>query len=180
MQLAMERRRFLVGACLAFVSTPFNRAMADVSSKEVRSLSFNVLHSGEKATIEYWADGKYLPDALGQINHLLRDFLDEEVHVIAPSLLDLLVALRTRLETVEPFDVICGYRSPATNAILRAEYSGVSAKSLHMKGMAADICIAGRSLKELHEAAVALRGGGVGYYPHEDFVHVDVGRVRYW
>ena len=180
MQLALGRRHFLVGACAAFVSAPIYRAMADVSSKGVRSLSLNILHSGEKATVEYWAGGNYLPDALGQINHLLRDFRDGEIHVIEPSLLDLLVALRIRLEAVEPFDVICGYRSPATNAILRAEYSGVSVKSLHMKGMAADISIAGRSLKELHKAAVALRGGGVGYYPQEDFVHVDVGHIRYW
>ena len=180
MQSTMGRRRFLAGACLAFVSAPFCRAIADVSAKGVRALSFNVLHSGEKAAVEYWADGNYLPDALARINYLLRDFRDGEVHVIEPSLLDLLVVLRGRLETVEPYDVICGYRSPATNALLRTEYSGVAAKSLHMKGMAADICIPGRPLKTLHAAAVALRGGGVGYYPHEDFVHVDVGRVRYW
>jgi uncharacterized protein YcbK (DUF882 family) len=159
---------------------PFYKALADVSAKGARSLSFNILHSGEKATVEYWADGNYLPDALERINYLLRDFRDGTIHVIDPSLLDLLVALRTRLESVEPFDIICGYRSPATNALLRSEYSGVAAKSLHLKGMAADICIAGRSLEKLHEAAVALRGGGVGYYPEEDFVHVDTGRVRYW
>jgi len=154
--------------------------MAAARAKGVRSLSLNILHSGEKASVDYWVDGEYLPDALRQLNYLLRDFRDGEVHVIDPSLLDLLVSLRNRLETVAPFDVICGYRSPATNAILRAEYTGVAAKSLHMKGMAADICVAGRSLKQLHAAAVALRGGGVGYYPEEDFVHVDVGRVRYW
>ena len=90
--------------------------------------------------------------------------------------------LRTRLETAEPVTVISGYRSPTTNALLRGEHehSGVASKSLHMQGMAIDIRIAGRSLAAVHTAALAQRGGGVGYYPASDFVHVDVGRVRTW
>jgi uncharacterized protein YcbK (DUF882 family) len=180
MNLALGRRRFLVGAGLAFVAAPFSRALADADATGARSLSFNNLHTGEKLSIEYWADGNYVADSLTQINYLLRDFRNGEVHVIEPSLLDLLVALRTRLETIEPFDVISGYRSAATNAMLHAEHHGVAAKSLHMQGMAIDIRVPGRSLEVLHDNAVAMRAGGVGYYPQEDFVHVDVGRVRYW
>jgi uncharacterized protein YcbK (DUF882 family) len=97
-------------------------------------------------------------------------------------LLDLLTGLRQRLETTQPINVISGFRSPATNAMLRAEHehSGVASKSLHMQGMAVDIRIPGRALGEVHIAALAQRSGGVGYYPQSDFVHVDVGRVRSW
>ena len=147
-----------------------------------RLLSFDNIHTGEKLKVEYWAEGQYLPDALAQVNHLLRDFRSGDVHPIAPQLLDLLSVLRARLGTAEPVTVISGYRSPTTNARLRGEHehSGVASKSLHMQGMAIDLRIAGRSLAAVHMAALAQRGGGVGYYPQSDFVHVDVGRVRTW
>jgi uncharacterized protein YcbK (DUF882 family) len=145
-------------------------------------LFFDNIHTGEKLKVEYWTKGRYLPDALAEVNHLLRDFRTGHVHPIAPQLLDLLVMVRSRLETAEPVSIISGYRSPATNAMLRGEHehSGVATKSLHMQGMAIDIRILGRSLAALHTAALAERAGGVGYYPQSDFVHVDVGRVRSW
>jgi uncharacterized protein YcbK (DUF882 family) len=145
-------------------------------------VSFDNLHTGEKLKIEYWADGNYVPQALAQANHILRDFRSGEVHPISPQLLDLLTAIHGELGTSEPFSVISGYRSPTTNAMLRSEHenSGVATKSLHMSGMAIDIRVAGRPLTALHGAALAQRGGGVGYYPQSDFIHVDVGRVRRW
>lgn len=179
MSLIIGRRHFLAGAGAA-VLVPGAPALASLG--EARSLSFDNIHTGEKLDVEYWAQGRYLPDALGEVNHVLRDFRNGAVHPIAPQLLDLLAVLKARLETAEPFDVISGYRSPATNAMLRAEHehSGVAAKSLHMQGMAIDIRVPGRSLASLHDTALALHGGGVGYYPTSDFVHVDVGRVRTW
>ena len=174
----LKRRHFLAGAGASLFLPRPARAL----SWEARSLSFDNLHTGERLKVEYWTKGEYLPDALLEVNHLLRDFRTGQVHAIAPALLDLLVILRSRLETAEPISVISGYRSPVTNAILRSEHehSGVAAKSLHMQGMAIDIRIAGRSLAALHNAALAERGGGVGYYPQSDFVHVDVGRIRSW
>ena len=174
----LGRRHFLAGAGISlFVPRP-TRA----SEFGARLLSFDNIHTGEKLKVEYWAEGQYLPDALAQVNHLLRDFRSGDVHPIAPQLLDLLSVLRARLETAEPVSVISGYRSPTTNAMLRGEHehSGVASKSLHMQGMAIDLRIAGRSLAAVHTAALAQRGGGVGYYPQSDFVHVDVGRVRTW
>lgn len=152
------------------------------SEAGARTLAFDNIHTGEKLKIDYWVDGKYLPDALAEVNHVLRDFRTGEVHPIAPALLDLLVILRARLETAQPVSVISGYRSPLTNARLRGEreHSGVASRSLHMQGMAMDIRVPGRSLASVHTAALAQRGGGVGYYPTSDFVHVDVGRVRTW
>jgi uncharacterized protein YcbK (DUF882 family) len=175
----LGRRNFLAAAGASlFVPRP---ALA-VSESGVRRLAFENLHTGEKLKVEYWAEGQYQQDALALVNHVLRDFRSGEVHPIAPQLLDLLSMLRARLETTESISVISGYRSPATNAMLRGEHehSGVATKSLHMQGMAIDLRIAGRSLAAVRTAALAQRLGGVGYYPQSDFVHVDVGRVRTW
>ena len=119
-----------------------------------------------------------IPDALSKVNTVLRDFRTGDVHVIDPKLLDLLFKLRTGLGSQEPFQVISGYRSPQTNARLHEQSNGVATHSLHMKGMAIDIRLGSRSLSDLHMAALSLKGGGVGYYPQSDFVHVDVGPVR--
>ncbi len=175
----LERRKFIIGAGAALLA-PASPALADIG--ESRSIALDNLHTGEKLLVEYWQQGQYVPQALALVNHVLRDFRSGDVHAIDPRLLDLLALLRHGLETTAPFSVISGYRSPATNALLRGEHehSGVAAKSLHMQGMAVDIRVAGRSLGALHNTAMALRGGGVGYYPVSDFVHVDVGRVRRW
>ena len=99
---------------------------------------------------------------------------------MAPRLLDTLCELRTRMESNEPFELISGYRSPKTNALLRQQGHGVAEKSLHTKGMAVDVRIAGRPLVTLRKTAIAMQAGGVGYYPASQFVHVDIGRVRTW
>ena len=176
--LILGRRHFLTAAGISL----FVPQAARADEGRGRSLSFDNLHTGEKLRVEYWADGRYLPDALAEVNYLLRDFRTDQVHAIAPQLLDLLTRLRTRMDTSQPVNVISAYRSPVTNAMLRAEHehSGVASKSLHLQGMAIDIRIPGRALADLHMAALAERGGGVGYYPRSDFVHVDVGRVRNW
>ncbi|HEY0526901.1 MAG TPA: DUF882 domain-containing protein [Stellaceae bacterium] len=145
-----------------------------------RSLAFENLHTGETLKTVYWADGHYDPAGMRRINHLLRDFRTEQIHQIDPRLLDLLSALQSRLRTRAPYQVISGYRSPATNAMLASFTDGVVPNSLHTQGMAIDIRVPGRSLRDVRRAAASLRAGGVGYYPQSDFVHVDVGRVRYW
>jgi uncharacterized protein YcbK (DUF882 family) len=145
-----------------------------------RSLSFYNLHTGESLKRTYFEDGDYVPEALHEINYVLRDFRTGQVKTIDPRLLDLLVGIHRNLETSKPFDVISGYRSPATNAMLHARSEGVAVHSLHIQGKAIDIRVPGRALVALRRTAMSLRGGGVGYYPHSDFVHVDTGRVRYW
>lgn len=145
-----------------------------------RRLALDNLHTGEKLDIAYWENGAYVPAALAAVNHVLRDHRNNQVHVIAPHLLDLLNTLSTRLEAGPKFEVISGYRSPETNALLHAESSEVAKGSLHMVGEAIDIRMAGLDLAHLHKAALSLDMGGVGYYPDSDFVHVDIGRVRRW
>jgi uncharacterized protein YcbK (DUF882 family) len=175
------RRTFLRagGAALVGGLACPSLALADMGG-DVRSLALNNIHTGEHMKIDYWEKGTYVPDALSAINHLLRDYRNNEVHAIHPQLLDLLTLLHGKLESGAPFQVISGYRSPATNAMLHAESHGVAAKSLHMQGMAIDIRLADRALDVLHATARDMRLGGVGNYPGPDFVHVDVGRVRYW
>ncbi len=131
-------------------------------------------------SVDYWADGQYIEPALTEIDIILRDFRTGEVESIDRNLLDCLQLLRQTLNLVEDFHVISGYRSAKTNQTLANESGGVAKKSLHMRGMAIDIRIPGIQLTRLRTAAASLKMGGVGYYPKPDFVHIDVGRVRYW
>ncbi len=148
-----------------------------------RRVRFHNLHTDERLDAVYWEDGRYVPDALHQVNHVLRDFRTGDSHAMDPGLLDVLVALSAKTETRSPFYVISGYRSPQTNAMLRDEGgagTGVAKKSMHLEGKAIDIRLADVQLTHLHNAALSLGAGGVGYYPTSDFVHVDVGAVRQW
>jgi uncharacterized protein YcbK (DUF882 family) len=145
-----------------------------------RALTFLHTHTGERLTAEYVTQGSYVADALAAINHVLRDFRTGEEKPIEPALLDLLHRLTTVTGSHQPFQVISGYRSPKTNAMLRERSTGVAAGSLHMQGKAIDIRVADIPLPKLRAAALGLRGGGVGYYPESRFVHVDTGRVRTW
>lgn len=148
--------------------------------QSARSLSFNNLHTGERLHAVYWEQGEYVASGLEQINYILRDYRRNEIKPIDPKLLDLLVALRTRLNTSAPYEVISGYRSPITNAMLFNTTEGVSLHSMHVQAKAIDIHVPGRNLRTLRLAALSLHRGGVGYYPKSNFVHVDTGRVRWW
>lgn len=145
-----------------------------------RSLSFHNLHTDEKLEAVYFDRGAYVPDALHAVNYVLRDFRTGGVHPIEPQLLDLLHTLQGRVESRRPFQIISGYRSPETNAMLHETTCGVANNSFHIKGMATDIRLPDVDLYHLHNAALSLGRGGVGYYPASDFVHVDVGPVRRW
>jgi uncharacterized protein YcbK (DUF882 family) len=179
-----DRRKFLAlgGAALGGAALTFavGRPALAAPLPATRSLSFYNLHTGESLKTTYCVDGTCVPDALDEINHVLRDFRTGDVHEIDVRLLDLLAQIRTKAETNKPFHVISGYRSPKTNNMLRQNSSGVAKRSLHMVGEAIDIRIPGRDLSWLRQTALDLKRGGVGYYPKSDFVHVDVGRVRQW
>jgi uncharacterized protein YcbK (DUF882 family) len=176
-----SRREFItaIAAATPALAVP-QWASAWSASPDSRALSFAHTHTGERLAIEYFSGGRYIPSALATIDHLLRDFRSGSEHPIDPGLLDLLHRLTGLTGSRRPFDVISGYRSPATNTMLRRRSEGVAANSLHMVGQAIDIRLADVPLAKLHGAALALRRGGVGYYPASNFVHVDVGRVRTW
>ena len=174
------RRQVMLMGISAFASVLARPAISVPRTDDRRRLSFHNLHTGESLDAVYWADGSYVPDALRSIDTVLRDFRTGDVHPIDRRLLDLLVRLRQKLGTMESVHVISGYRSPRTNAMLRAQSEGVAGHSLHMDGMAIDLRVPGRALRDVRAAALDLGGGGVGFYPASDFVHVDVGRVRHW
>jgi uncharacterized protein YcbK (DUF882 family) len=180
---AVTRRRLLRLGAIAAIGGIFPRtALGNPGRPQAteRALGFFNTHTGERLKAIYWEKGHYIAESLAEINRILRDHRANEVENIDTELLDLLFALQNKLESREPFHVISGYRSAKTNAALQAASSGVAQNSLHLVGKAIDIRTPGRELRMLRKAAVALKGGGVGYYPKSDFVHVDVGRVRYW
>jgi len=145
-----------------------------------RKISLYNIHTDEKLSVEYCAEGEYCPEAFREINHFFRDFRTGEIKPIDPGLLDLLQTIARKVKPDSRVHLVSGYRSPATNRLLRQESDGVARHSLHMQGLAADIRMPGSDLRTLHRVALGLRAGGVGYYPASDFIHVDTGRVRYW
>jgi len=181
---SFNRRSFLgYGALATAAAMVPGRAQAAVSRRPERVLSFFHTHTGERLKIAYCCDGIYQPEALAQLNHLLRDFRVDQEKSIDPNLFDLLHELGGTLETDQPYHIISGYRSAQTNAMLRERggaHTGVASSSLHMVGKAIDIRLPGVRLDHLRSAAASLKLGGVGFYPSSNFVHVDTGRVRYW
>jgi len=146
-----------------------------------RKLAFNNLHTRERLSLFYAEDSNYIPESLDTLNHFLRDHYSGDVGKMDPELFDLLFQIRQTLSSKEPFQIISGYRSPKTNSMLKnTRGGGVAKHSLHMEGKAVDIRLNGVPLKDLHEVALSMRGGGVGFYPGQQFIHVDTGRVRTW
>lgn len=145
-----------------------------------KKLGFLNLHTGERTQATYWANGRYVPEGLRAINHVLRDHRTGDRFTIDPELFDLLHLLQRRLGTRQEFHVISAYRSPASNEMLAARSNGVAKASLHTIGKAIDVRLPGRRLFDLRAAALSMQMGGVGYYPGSDFVHLDTGRVRFW
>ena len=153
-----HRRSFLKGsvALASAISLPALAKTAQAAPGE-RTLRLYNTHTGETVRSVFWAEGQFIPDALQDINKVLRDHRNNQlVHVIS------------------------GYRSPESNAKLRANSTGVAKHSMHMDGKAIDIRLPGKDLAQLRKAAMAMHGGGVGFYPDSQFVHMDTGRVRYW
>jgi uncharacterized protein YcbK (DUF882 family) len=151
-----------------------------VALREAR-LRLHHTHTGERIDVVFRRGDAYIPEALARLSHHLRDHLTGEVMDIDPGLFDLLADLSDLVgRPGETIEVICGYRSRATNEWLRQHSSGVASRSLHMQGLAVDIRMPGVRTSALRDAALSLQRGGVGYYPDSDFIHVDVGPVRHW
>ncbi len=136
--------------------------------------------TGESIDTVYWVDGKYIREALNEINVFMRDWRTGEVIGIDPRMVDVAAASSRLLQTNEPYMMLSGYRSPRTNAMLRRQSGGVAQNSLHLTGKAADLRLKSRSVGQMYQAAVACRAGGVGRYSRSNFVHMDCGPVRTW
>jgi uncharacterized protein YcbK (DUF882 family) len=180
----LGRRRVLgfgLGAIALAIASPLKGALAALPQSGTRTLGLVSTHTNEKILATYWRDGVYDKGALKDINHLLRDFRTGDVAPIDPQLLDLLVELHRRTGSRKGYQVISGYRSPKTNAMLAsASNGGVAKRSLHMDAKAIDIRLYDVALSDLRQTALGMKAGGVGYYAKSNFVHVDTGRVRQW
>jgi uncharacterized protein YcbK (DUF882 family) len=167
-----------VAALLVFLgSESLQNASAD---GETRTISFHHIHTKEDLTVTYKRNGRYDEEGLKKINHLMRDWREDEPIKMNPHLIDLLWEVHREVGATEPIRVICGYRSPDTNAKLRRRSSGVAKTSQHMSGNAIDFAIPGVALEDVRAAGLRSQRGGVGYYPSSGFVHMDTGSVRHW
>lgn len=178
----LHRRRDLLkfgaAAGLAAIAAPAWAQSLDGAAPR-RAVLHN-LHTGEAFDEVYYANGRYVPDALAEATRVMRDWRTGDEHFIDPTLFDALHAIGGKLETRAPFQIISGYRSPRTNAMLHERSSGVAQNSQHMLGKAIDVRVQGVELSNLRGAALSVGAGGVGFYPVSNFVHVDTGRVRQW
>lgn len=178
-----SRRRFLVGLATGLPLVAGGLALGwrtALAAVPVRQIALHHRHTGESVRTVYFADGRYLDEGLRSINRLLRDWRTDEIVEIDPQVLDIAYLLQRQLDLDGPLEVLSGYRSPETNAMLRRRSRAVARNSLHMYGMAVDLRFPGVPLPVAHRAALALQAGGVGYYPGSDFIHLDSGPVRHW
>lgn len=176
-----NRRKLLAlgGAALGVALLP-TQAFASLSTSRPRVLTLSNLNTGESLKTEFFNGKQYDKDELARLNHFFRDYRANKIKSIDPHLFDQLFRLQTMLDTRKPVQLISGYRSLATNNSLRSHSRGVAKHSYHTLGQAMDFHIDGIALSNVRKAALALRAGGVGYYPSSNFVHIDTGPARHW
>ncbi|MFS4583388.1 YcbK family protein [Phaeobacter sp. C3_T13_0] len=177
-------RRALLGAFAAttLVAAPtFSNAAGFLrGAGDIRRIRMFSGRTGERIDMVYWIDGKYIKDAVKEVNHFMRDWRNDQVKEIDLRTIDIMAASHNLLNVNEPYMMLSGYRSPQTNAMLRRRSRGVAKNSLHMRGQAADLRLSSRSVSQMAKAAQACRAGGVGKYRGSNFVHMDCGVVRSW
>lgn len=178
-------RRKLLGAFAGIASVAAAPAQAGIfgflkGAGDVRRIKMYSQRTGEMIDTIYWVEGEYIKEALAEINWFMRDWRTNEVIDYAVGNIDIIAASHRLLETSEPFNMLSGYRSAGTNAMLRSRNRGVASKSYHVKGMAADLKLRSRSVDQMAAAGLACRSGGIGKYRRSNFVHMDCGPVRSW
>lgn len=145
-----------------------------------RSVSLINNRTDEKLRTAYWADGAYIPEALAAVDYIMRDWRQDKVTRMDRQTIDIIAAAHRMLDCDEPFEVVSGYRTPQTNAMLRSRSRGVAKNSYHMRGMAVDLTLKSRSVAQIARAGLSINAGGVGRYSRSNFVHFDSGPVRKW
>ncbi len=178
-------RRALLGGLASLTAMAAVPAFASApallkGAGDFRSLSLVNNRTGESLNTIYWAEGDYIPEALEAVNHILRDWREDLAFEMDPHAIDILSATQRLLDSGEPFQVVSGYRTRKTNAMLRRRSRAVAKNSYHIKGMAVDIAMQTRSVRQISRAGLSLGAGGVGRYSRSHFVHLDSGPVRKW
>ncbi len=169
-------------AATALTAAPIYGKAAGVirGAGDVRRVMMRNQRTSETIDMIYWIEGQYIEEALVEINGFMRDWRQNEVINYDRRNVDIIAATHRLMETNEPYLLLSGYRSPATNAMLAARNRGVASNSYHIRGMAADLRLASRSTSQMAAAAIACNAGGVGKYGRSNFVHMDCGPVRTW
>jgi uncharacterized protein YcbK (DUF882 family) len=176
-------RRRVLGTAVALAAAPSLPLAAPAINRgagNVRMIHMLNPRTGDELKSVYWIDGAYVDEVMSAIDYLMRDWRTEEIKRISPALIDIASATHRALNTSEPFTLYSGYRSPETNRLLRANSRGVARQSYHIKGMAADLHLESRSVRQISQAATRLASGGVGRYSRSNFVHLDSGPERQW
>jgi len=177
-------RRGLLGAfaATAVVAAPtYSNAFGLLrGAGDVRRIKMYSGRTGESVDTIYWIEGEYIPEVLKEINYFMRGWRTNDVRAMDGRTVDIMAAAHALMDVSEPYMLLSGYRSPATNAMLRSKSGGVARNSLHMKGQAADLRLKSRSVSQMARAAEACASGGVGRYSRSNFVHMDCGPVRHW
>ena len=181
---ARVTRRSVIGAfaATALVAAPtFSNAAGFLrGAGDIRRLRMYSGRTGERIDTIYWIEGEYIKEAVKEINQFMRDWRTNSVKSIDLRTVDIMAAAHNLMDVDEPYKLLSGYRSPKTNAMLRARNRQVAKKSLHMEGQAADLRLSTRSVGQMARAAQACKSGGVGKYSRANFVHMDCGEVRTW
>jgi len=181
MNMTDDSRRKVCKALLASAGLAcFPSTLLAATTSSHRSLTLFNLHTGERVKAAFWQQGDYQLEAIASFNHLLRDFRSGEQTSMDIQLLEQLWLLNQTLGREGEIQIISGYRSPTTNAQLRAKSKGVAKNSYHTRGMALDIAMQRVDIRHIHRAAKQLKAGGVGLYTRSNFIHLDTGPVRYW
>jgi len=169
-------------AATAVVAAPtYSKAAGFLrGSGDIRRIRMYSGRTGERIDMIYWIDGQYIKEPVKHINYFMRDWRNDLQKPIDLRTVDIMAAAHNLLDTNEPYMLLSGYRSPQTNAMLRARSRGVAKNSLHLKGQAADLRLGSRSVIQMARAAASCRAGGIGLYSDSNFVHMDCGPVRTW
>ena len=179
----LSRRKILsIFAATAVVAAPtYSNAFGLLKGAgDIRRVKMYNGRTGESINTIYWVDGKYVKEALREVNFFMRDWRTNDIRNIDTRSIDIFSASHRLLRASDPFLLLSGYRSPKTNAMLRSRSRNVAKNSLHMKGQAADLRLKSRSVSQVAKAASACASGGVGRYSGSNFTHVDCGVVRTW
>lgn len=179
----ISRRGLLTAfAATALVAAPtYSKAAGFLrGGGDIRRIRMYSGRTGENLDTIYWIDGKYIGEALKEINYFMRDWRQNEVIRIDPRNVDIMAASHRLMEVDEPYLMLSGYRTAKTNAMLRRRSRAVAKKSMHIQGKAADLRLSSRSVSQMARAASAMSAGGVGRYYRSNFVHMDSGPVRTW
>lgn len=169
------------GATMLIAAPTYSNAFGLIrGAGDIRRIRLYSGRTGESLDAIYWIEGDYIPEVMKEISYFMRDWRSGEHKTYDPRTIDIMAASHNLMDISEPYTLLSGYRTAATNALLRSQSRGVARNSLHMRAQAADLRLKSRSVSQMAKAAAACSAGGVGKYSRSNFVHMDCGDVRVW